>query len=40
VRDSHPQTSAALVAGLELAKHGDVVLRQREDFAPIYAAPA
>jgi segregation and condensation protein A len=32
--------SSTLIAGLELAKQGDVVLGQGGDFAPIHVAPA
>jgi chromatin segregation and condensation protein Rec8/ScpA/Scc1 (kleisin family) len=32
--------AATLVAGLELAKQGEVVLGQGDDFEPIHVAPA
>jgi segregation and condensation protein A len=32
--------AATFVAGLELAKQGDVVMEQEEDFEPIHVAPA
>jgi segregation and condensation protein A len=36
----HSASSSTLIAGLVLAKHGDVVLGQEGDFEPIHVASA